>query len=113
MSPELIKELIADTKLPDIPDRYRAIVEIVGVENYIRLSDYAKGDELYFPKVESILAPARNRRIRKEYNGYNAKELAARYNLTLPQILNIINGLPQGGQMDLFTFGKEADVDVI
>ena len=37
MSPELIKELIADTKLPDIPDRYRAIVEIVGVENYIRL----------------------------------------------------------------------------
>ena len=54
MSPELIKELIADTKLPDIPDRYR---EIVGVENYIRLSDYAKGDELYFPKVESILAP--------------------------------------------------------
>ena len=95
MSPELIKELIADTKLPDIPDRYRAIVEIVGVENYIRL------------------APARNRRIRKEYNGYNAKELAARYNLTLPQILNIIKGLPQGGQMDLFTFGKEADVDVI
>ena len=79
MSPELIKELIADTKLPDIPDRYRAIVEIVGVENYIRLSDYAKGDELYFPKVESILAPARNRRIRKEYNGYNAKELAARF----------------------------------
>lgn len=113
MSPELIKELMEDTSMSDIPDRYKDVVSILGVKKYIELSDYAKGDELYFPKVESILAPARNRRIRKEFNGYNAKELAVRYNLTLPQILNIIKGMPQGGQMDLFTFGKEADVEVI
>lgn len=113
MSPELRKELIEDTTISDIPDRYQRIVEIIGVEKYIELSDYAKGDELYFPKVDSILAPARNRRIRKEFNGYNAKELADRYNLTLPQILNIIKGLPQGGQMDLFSFGKQANMDII
>lgn len=113
MSPELIKELMDDTSMSDIPDRYKEVVEIVGVEKYIKLSDYAKGDELYFPKVESILAPARNRRIRREFNGYNAKELAERYNLTLPQILNIIKGMPQGGQIDLFNYGKEAEVDII
>lgn len=113
MSPELMKELMEDTGMSDIPDRYKEVVSIVGIENYIALSDYAKGDELYFPKVESILAPARNRRIRKEYNGYNAKELADRYNLTLPQILNIIKGMPQGGQLDLFSYGRDTNVDVI
>lgn len=113
MSPELIRELIEDTTISDIPDKYKAVVSIVGVEKYVALAEYAKGDELYFPKVESILIQARNRRIRKEFNGYNAKELTDRYNLTLPQVLNIIRGLPQGGQMDLFTFGKEADVEVI
>ena len=112
MSPELIKELMADTDMSDIPDRYKEIVSIVGIESYIALSDYAKGDELYFPKVESILAPARNRRIRKEYNGSNSKELADKYNLTLPQIFNIIKGIPLAGQMDLFSYMQEQDIRI-
>ncbi|MCM1220440.1 MAG: hypothetical protein NC548_38740 [Lachnospiraceae bacterium] len=38
------------------------------------------------------------------YNGNNSKELADRYNLTLPQIFNIIKGLPTAGQVDLFSY---------
>lgn len=109
MSPELIKELMEDTSMEDIPDRYKEVVSIIGIEKYIELSDYARGDELYFPKVESILAPARNRRIRKEYNGSNSRELAERYNLTLPQIINIIKGLPTTGQMNLFSYLEDAE----
>lgn len=110
MSPELIKELIKVTGMSDIPDKYKEVVFIVGIEKYVALSDYAKGDELYFPKVENILAPARNRRIRKEYNGSNSKELADRYNLTLTTIYSIIKGLPLSGQMDLFGYIAEQDV---
>ena len=98
----LIQELIAETALEDISDSYRPVVEIIGIEKFIELSDYAKGDELYFPKTENIIAPARNRRIKKEWNGYNIKELAEKYNLTIKQIGNILKDEPLIGQISLF-----------
>ncbi len=66
------------------------MVDIIGLRSSLSLVSYAKGDELYFPKTENIIAPARNRRIKKEWNGYNSKELAEKYNLTTKQIGNIL-----------------------
>ncbi len=97
ISDRLTLELIAETTLEDISENYRPVVEIIGIEKFIELSDYAKGDELYFPKVENVIAPARNRRIKKEWDGYNSKELAEKYNLTLKQIGNILKGEPMVG----------------
>ena len=101
----LTMELIAETTLEDISDSYRKVVEIIGIEKFIELSDYARGDELYFPKVENIIAPARNRRIKKEWNGYNSKELADKYNLTTKQIGNILKDEPIIGQMTFDDYG--------
>lgn len=101
MDEALLNELIEDTTIEDIGERYRKIVEIVGIRKFILLSNYARGDELYFPKVENVIGPARNRRIKKEFNGYNGKELADRYNLTVKQIQNIMRGEPPAGQMSL------------
>lgn len=98
----LTRELIEETTLEDISESYRPVVEIIGIEKFIELSDYAKGDELYFPKVENIISPARNRRIKKEWNGYNSKELADKYNLTTKQIGNILKDEPMIGQMSMF-----------
>lgn len=112
MSPEVIRELIKDTDITDIPEKYRNIAEMTGVENYLDLCDYAKGDEIYFPKLESILIPARNRKIRREYDGWNNKQLAQKYGLTTQQIRSVIKGLPESGQMDIFSYGMKADIDV-
>ena len=65
----LMRELVNETKEEDIADRYRPIVDIIGVDAFVELSIYACGDELYFPKPENIVAPERNRRVKKEYNG--------------------------------------------
>lgn len=96
-----MEELIEDTMLGDIGERYREIVELIGIRNFVLLSNYARGDELYFPKVENVVGPARNRRIKREYNGYNSKELADRYNLTVKQIHNIMKDEPPVGQMSI------------
>ena len=101
MDEKLLNELIEDTTIDDIGERYREIVEIVGIRKFILLSNYARGDELYFPKVENVVSPARNRRIKKEFNGYNSKELADKYNLTVKQIQNIMKDEPPVGQMSL------------
>ena len=104
---ELTRQLIGEPQIDDISESYRPVVEIIGVDKFIELSDYAKGDELYFPKIENIIAPARNRRIKKEWNGYNLKQLAEKYNLTTKQISNIINDEPMIGQMTIFDIPTE------
>lgn len=103
----LMRELVNETKEEDIADRYRPIVDIIGVDAFVELSIYACGDELYFPKPENIVALARNRRVKKEYNGYNLKELAEKYNLTTVQIRNILKDEPMIGQMSIFDMENE------
>lgn len=97
-----LRELVNETTPDDIADRYRPIVDIIGVERFVELAVYACGDELYFPKPENIVAPARNRRVKAEWNGYNLKELAEKYNLTTVQIRNILKDEPVAGQMSIF-----------
>lgn len=97
-----MRELVNETTTEDIAERYRPIVDIIGVEAFVELAIYACGDELYFPKPENIVAPARNRRVKKEYTGYNLKALAEKYNLTTVQIRNILKDEPAPGQMSIF-----------
>lgn len=107
MDQTLIRELVAETKLEDISETYRPVVEIIGIRKFVELSEHAKGDEIYIPKAENIVAPARNRRIRKEYDGYNIKDLADKYDLTTKQIANILKDVPHPGQMNIFDMMKE------
>ena len=99
---QLMQELVNETTPDDISEKYRPIVDIIGVELFVELAIYACGDELYFPKPENIVAPARNRRVKSEWNGYNLKELAEKYNLTTVQIRNILKDEPIIGQMSVF-----------
>ena len=103
MRRELMEELEADTTLEDIAEPYRLVVEMIGLKNVLKLSRYFMGDKIYLPKAERIPAPARNRRIRREYNGRNAKELAKEYDLTTNQILQIVRDLDPA-QISLFEF---------
>lgn len=100
----MTRELIREVTEEDIAARYRPIVDIIGVEKFALLADYAAGDEIYFPKPENIVIPARNRRVKDEWNGYNMKQLAEKYNLTIQQIRNILKDQPLIGQMSLFDF---------
>nr|WP_207748386.1 Mor transcription activator family protein [Enterocloster bolteae] len=103
-----MNELAAETTLDDISESYRPLVEMIGLGNVLKLSQYFMGDKMYIPKVERILSPARNRRIRREYNGYNTKELAQDYDLTTNQILQIVRDMdPQ--QISLFDIIDEDD----
>lgn len=76
-----------DIRLEDLADTQREIAELIGIENYIRLSKRFGGDSgLYIQKYSEISKNARNREIRKKYNGYNIPMLANMYNLSERQI---------------------------
>lgn len=102
----LVEELIAETTIDDIQDSKKPIASITGIKTFAELGEYAKGEELYFPTVENIIAPARNRRIKNEYNGYNEKDLAIRYGITIKQVINILKDVPHPAQMNIFDLLK-------
>lgn len=97
-----IQELLADTTLEDLPESCQPVAAIIGLERFFELAEYAQGDAIYIPKPDSILVPARNRKIKKEWNGYNLRELADRYGLTPNRIRAILKDEPAAGQMSMF-----------
>jgi Mor family transcriptional regulator len=71
-------------------DSMALLVEVAGLETAKKIVAALGGDSLYVPKVESIIRLARNRRINKEFTGFNHKALAAKYDLTTRHIRKII-----------------------
>lgn len=92
MDKKLEAALLKETKLEDLTENCRVLVELIGIENVVKLSKFSGGDEIYFPKTEAIIREARNRRILEEYNGYNERELAVKYGLTTDSIRKILKG---------------------
>lgn len=85
-------ELLKNVHISDISETYHPVISLIGLDNFLKLCQYAMGDELYFPMQKSILCGTRNRLILQEYNGYNFEELSRKYNLTVKQIKNILKG---------------------
>lgn len=73
---------IEEITIKDIDEQYRNIARLIGIKNFIELIKLLGGTSWYIPKVESVLSEARKRRIKKEYNGYNKRELALKYGVS-------------------------------
>ena len=76
----------------DIPDEYRDLVDALGMDVFLALTDLCGGQSLYIPKPESLRRDGRDREIRARFNGGNYRALAAQFRLSERQIRKIING---------------------
>lgn len=79
-----------DINIKEIDERYKAVVNKIGIKNFIHLTKEAGGGNCYVPKTDSLLRNVRNRKIVKEYNGYNIREIAKKYNLSVRWTREII-----------------------
>lgn len=76
----------------DIPETYQPVISLIGLENFCKLCDYYRGEEVYFPVAEYVFKKTRNRMILQEFDGHNTKALAKKYGITTVQVRNIVNG---------------------
>lgn len=76
--------------LSQLTDSQVQISEIIGIENYIKLIKLIDGDTIYIPKYDGFFQANIDEEIRRKFNGYNYKELAKEYNLTVKTIYNKI-----------------------
>jgi Mor family transcriptional regulator len=82
---------IKEVKTEDIPSEYRDLVDGIGLDAFLRLAYITGGNTIYFPKLDRLIQPARDRMIIKEYNGSNLKELVIKYELTDVWVRKIIS----------------------
>lgn len=104
----IVRELERLT-MDDLNEDQREVAELVGLEQYKALIAVFGGVNIYIPKPDSFVRSARDERIRDEYDGYNVKALALKYDLSEAQVRNILANIikelrakPNDGQTSLF-----------
>ncbi|MCI8914409.1 MAG: hypothetical protein HFF38_09850 [Lawsonibacter sp.] len=72
----------------------KRIAEEIGADNLLKLAILVGGSTFYMPQAESILRPLKYRKIKEEYNNYNAPELAKKYGVTQRFVQQIVRQKP-------------------
>jgi len=90
----LIERYKDEIQLEDLPEVYQSLAKSFGgdIEKALRIGHLFGGGYTYCPQLKRSLKKCRDRVIREEFNGFNYKELAQRYNLSEARIRQIVNG---------------------
>lgn len=76
----------------DIPAEYQDILDVLGMEHFLRLIRLCGGQSVYLPKLDTLEKDGRDREIRARFNGGNYRSLARQFRLSERQVRKIING---------------------
>ena len=85
-----------DIILEDLPDKYRWIVDVIGMTAFRNLCRMSGGSTLYIPMIKELAIHARNRHIVSDFTGKNHVQLAIKYGLCLNTIYVIVKGAKGG-----------------
>lgn len=95
-------------RLEDLSQGQQEVAELIGLENFRKLMEVFGGGYIYIPKTDKLDRMERNERIRADFDGYNFRELAQKYDLTEITIRSIVSdkikearAKPMDGQMSL------------
>ena len=91
---EIRARLAEEVRLEDLKDAHPATLQAIhaiGVDAFVEMSHATGGISIYVPKFESVIAPARNRLILKEFDGGNYAALAIKYGISEVWVRQIIN----------------------
>lgn len=79
-----------ELKISDLPPQFENIANKLGIEKVKWLFEEFGGTSVYFPTEKMIYKESRDREIFNEFNGFNIKELASKYNMSESYIRAII-----------------------
>lgn len=78
-------------KINDLPPQFETIAMELGIDKIKVLFKEFGGTSVYFPTEKMIYKEARDRKIISEFNGFNHKDLAIKYDMSQSYIRAIIN----------------------
>ena len=80
-----------EIRMEDLSPELQDVAETIGFEATLKLIESRGGEGLYIPKAEKVMRAARDRAIRKAFDGTNHRELARKFGLTVVWIRAIVN----------------------
>lgn len=85
-----LKNWIDEIAIDDLPEEYKMIAEIIGLENTLKLAEHVGGLQFYFRKLDAFIARKKKEYILKNFNGNNHMELAKATNYSLQWVYQIL-----------------------
>lgn len=79
-----------EIELSDFPEHIYPMIEVIGIENFVKVMKVCGGDSIYIPTYGSVFRKVRNREILSRYNGENIRELAKEYDMSINQVRRIV-----------------------
>lgn len=79
-----------ELRISDLPPQFENIAIRVGIDITKVLFEEFGGTSVYFPTEKMIYKEARDREILSEFNGFNIKELASKYDMSESYVRAII-----------------------
>lgn len=73
-----------------LTEEQRELIEIIGIEKFIELSQFYSGSFVYIPKFDTLTKSTRNDEIRESFTGYNIRQLAQKHHLSESMIRKIV-----------------------
>lgn len=99
---EDMRSWISEIDPEELPEPYKTLAYKIGINNTMTIAQMYQGVALYLPKLDGTISNLRDKKIRKEFNGYNYRELAIKYKLTERWIRQIVDRDTVDGQINLF-----------
>lgn len=65
-----------------VPEELKELADTLGVDALCKFTQHYGGATIYVPKFDHVVRNIRDDLIKKEFNGFNYKELAKKYNLS-------------------------------
>lgn len=93
---------VNELTIDDLDEKNKEMAKIIGMEKFLDLCKFYGGDRFYFNKLDDLIRVTRDRKIKEEYNGYNSRALALKYNLTTERIKQIVRDNSMKEQMSMF-----------
>lgn len=78
----LSNELVNELKLEDLTETQQYLANEIGIREFAAVCIKTGGGSFCFPNRNNLLKEPIRRRIEKEFNGTNLKELAAKYSIS-------------------------------
>lgn len=92
-----------------LPEPIYTFAQIVGFDKALEIAKTFSGESLYMPKYENVIKQFQIRKILSDFNGYNYKYLAKKYNLSVRHVRRICGDfaedkkrIPPEGQISLW-----------
>ena len=78
-------------ELDDVPFDLREKIELIGMQNFIKVCRFYGGRSVYVSLYKNLLIKDRNRKIVAEYNGKNLDQLRLKYSMSNSQLKRVLN----------------------